>query len=86
MARTWIKDAVWHMALSAIQAKIDGEEARVESLCVMMDMNPWQSEWKECMIELLRQPLRPVREYHLVFGMLEVDMVEGKSFGQPPGR
>jgi len=25
-------------------------------------------------VELLRQPVRPVREYHLVFGMLEVDM------------
>jgi len=26
------------------------------------------------LIELMRLPLLPVREYHLVFGMLEVDM------------
>ncbi len=76
MARTWITDAVWHMALKAIEAKLNAEEARVESLCILMDTHPWQSEWKDCLVELLRQPVRPVREYHLVFGILEVDMAK----------
>jgi len=76
MGQNWIKDAVWHMAINAIEAKINAEEARVESLCILMDTHPWQSEWKDCLVELLRQPVRPVREYHLVFGMLEVDMAK----------
>ena len=64
------------MALKAIEAKINAEDARVESLCILMDTHPWQSEWKDCLIELLRLPLRPVREYHLVLGMLEVVMAK----------
>ncbi|MDA0685003.1 MAG: hypothetical protein O3A57_11385 [Bacteroidetes bacterium] len=77
MANTWIKDAVFHMALKAIEAKLEGDEARVESLCTMMDIHPWQSGAKDALVKLLRLPERPVKEYHLLFGMLQVDM--GKS-------
>ena len=61
MANTWIKDAVFHMALKAIEAKLEGDEARVDSLCTMMDIHPWQSGAKDALVKLL------VREYHLLF-------------------
>lgn len=76
MANTWIKDAVFHMALKAIEAKLEGDEARVESLCTMMDIHTWQSGAKDALVKLLRLPLRPVREYHLLFGLLEEEMRE----------
>lgn len=74
MANTWIKDAVFHMALKAIEAKLEGDHARVDSLCTMMDIHTWQSGAKDALVKLLRLPLRPVREYHLLFGMLEEEM------------
>ena len=75
MANTWIKDAVFHMALKAIEAKLEGDHARVDSLCTMMDIHTWQSGAKGCAGQTACVlPLRPVREYHLLFGMLEEEM------------
>ena len=59
MANTWIKDAVFHMALKAIEAKLEGDHARVESLCTMMDIHTWQSGAKDALVKLLRLPERP---------------------------
>lgn len=35
MRHNWMKDAIWHMALKAIEARLIAEEARLESLCII---------------------------------------------------